>query len=109
MDSLFPEKLCGVSSVEQEGSVRFDCLDARTSAVTHITVSSGREADRILNATFCWLAGLAMISLLLLVILKRLLAFGLSAIKKKVSERMGQSGSLETGLYLLDSEEDWYH
>ena len=113
MASPFPVRYCVVSSVEQGGSVRFDCLDAHTLAVTRITASSGREADQIALRTFFWLAVPVTIWLLLLVALRKRHAFGRWLGRMRERAKTGWFGNPlieeDAGPYLLDNEGDWFH
>lgn len=112
MVNPFPVKFCAVSSVEQTDAVKFDCLDARTLAVTHITANSAREADQILLRTFFWLAAPVTIWLLLLVIRKRRHAFARWAGRLRERAKTGWFGNPlieeDSGLYLLD-DDIWFH
>lgn len=109
MASLFPVSFCAVSSVDPSGSVRLDCLDASTLAATHTIVSSVHEADLILSGTFLLLAAIATISSLLLLLLLKLHASGLSAGRRKAlgkTESLGSQWTIEAAVPYLPREEE---
>lgn len=64
MVAQYLPRLCVSSTIGQTDTVRLDCLDVRSRAVTHTIVSSEAEGVATILSTFSWLVGLAMIGLL---------------------------------------------